>query len=188
MLIADKLLPKYIDNVLIKNTVVETLDDIKKSMSYKEKSLKGYKYNKYSVHIGQRKLMLNEIQFLTKYKSKYCVYAGVAPGNKTYYLSTLFPNTKLILIDPNKFNLILDNNVSHRTKKHKDIVHIKSGYEYSGNVMNNGNNMIDFIKNSNYKIYIIEDYMNNDYAELFSKLDCTFISDIRSNVYNTHRN
>lgn len=59
-----------------------------------------------SLHIGQRKLLLNEIHFLTNYGhlSNLVVYAGGAPGTHINYLSTLFPNHKFELWDPNPFD------------------------------------------------------------------------------------
>jgi hypothetical protein len=156
------------------------------------------------LHIGQRKLLLNEIQFLTEmYKHdsdiEYCIYVGSAPGNKTYLLSQLFPHIKFILIDPNIFELNILNkktgrNIKHRSVKHPDIIHLYSAYPYKGNIFDSGkklkdlskdqsNKLIDFIKTSTYKIFIIEDYMSNEIAQLLTVFDkCGFISDIRSNV------
>ncbi len=60
-----------------------------------------------SIHIGQRKLLMNEIQFMSEIDDErpLIVYAGAAPGNKTGYLSKLFPNMTLLLVDPNKFDV-----------------------------------------------------------------------------------
>jgi len=130
---------------------------------------------------------------------EYCIYVGSAPGNKTYLLSQLFPHIKFILIDPNIFELNILNkktgrNIKHRSVKHPDIVHLYSAYPYKGNSFDSdkklkdlskdqSNKLIDFIKTSNYKIFIIEDYMSNEIAQLLTVFDkCGFISDIRSNV------
>lgn len=145
------------------------------------------------VHIGQRKLFLTELQFLSKNKNNpYCIYAGSAPSNKTHYLSTLF-DIKLILIDPNKFDIRLNNLTSHRKIKHNDIIHLYYNYPTQSNKYNINKSinkmtklekkqMLDFIKKSKYKIFIIEDYMTDEYAELFKGLKHSFISDIRSNI------
>ena len=67
------------------------------------------KYNrkKFSknVHIGQRKLLLGEIYFLTKYGnlSNHVVYAGAASGQHIPFLSQLFPNHIFHLWDPAPF-------------------------------------------------------------------------------------
>lgn len=170
---------------------VETVYDIKCSLPY----YPGSEIIKPSVHIGQRKLFLSEMQFLTKHPNKICVYAGSSPSNKTHYLSTLFPDVKFILIDPNKFNIILPNGKSHRKERHDDIIHIYHHFGTSSNTYDVFDNkklseldekqqdeILDFIKTSDHKIYIIEDYMGVDDAKLFKKLgDITFISDIRSN-------
>ena len=175
--------------------VIEKIDDIHYRMKYQP----GQKIIKPAPHIGQRKLLLNEIQFLNKVNEEICVYVGAAPGNKTHYLSNLFPKIKFILIDPNKFDLFNpSNNKSHRREKHKDIVHIYNHYPTNSNTycdnkkiseMNKKEktNLISFIKNSNYKIFIIEDYMDITHANFIKSLsmDLSFISDVRSNSSNS---
>jgi hypothetical protein len=57
-------------------------------------------------HWGQRKLMMNEIEFLTLYAcpNDTVVYAGSAPGTHIAFLSKeLFPEIRFILIDPAPF-------------------------------------------------------------------------------------
>jgi hypothetical protein len=64
---------------------------------------------KYSTHIGQRKLFLSELQFLTdnvpNAQDTLVVYAGAAPSNKTGLLTCLFPHLRFLLIDPNQFEI-----------------------------------------------------------------------------------
>lgn len=60
-----------------------------------------------TVHNGQLKLFLTEVQFLVNYcrdidEEAYVIYAGSAPGNKNIYLSELFPKIKFIFVDPNE--------------------------------------------------------------------------------------
>ena len=178
---------------------IETFDDIPRQLPYQN----GAKLIKPQVHIGQRKLFLTELQFLTKMSAEfekkiiYCIYAGAAPSNKTHYLSQLFPHIKFILIDPNKFDIKLPNLKSHRSEPHNDIIHLYYDYPTQSNIYKKGENdnkkesdmsdnerkkYLDFIKSTNYKIYIIEDYMTDNYSELFKELDHFFISDIRSNM------
>lgn len=62
---------------------------------------------KQSIHIGQLKLFLSEIQFLTDSletctEPAVVIYAGSAPSNKIPYIQKLFPNVKFVLIDPNE--------------------------------------------------------------------------------------
>jgi len=152
-----------------------TLDNIHHTLPYQDNS----RLVKPQVHIGQRKLFLSEVQFLTHNNQEYCIYAGSAPGNKTHFLSQLFPHIKLILIDPNKFNLVLPDGRSHRVVPHPDIVHLKSDYQTQSNT---GPLTLEYIRSSNFKIYIIEDYMTNTYAEFFKPLNASFISDIRTNI------
>ena len=177
-----------------------TIDDIDNNLSYQA----GKDRHHLGLHIGQRKLLLSEVQFLNNNTQKYCIYPGSAPSHKTHFLSKLFPNVKFILVDPNIFEIkLVENNTIFRKKKHKDIVMLYNGfatdsYKYSEikNIknkliekMDNNeiNDIINFIKKSNYKIYIIEDYMTDKLSSILKKLGtCNFISDIRSNVTNTN--
>jgi len=56
-------------------------------------------------HVGQRKLLLNEIQFYSCYtknrKNSLIVYAGSADGHHVPVIMRLFPDLKFLLIDPN---------------------------------------------------------------------------------------
>lgn len=77
---------------------------------------------KYSTteHWGQRKLLLTEIEFLTKYgcEEKFTViYAGAAPGSHINYLSSLFPSLDFILIDDKEFLVKKSDNILIRAEK-----------------------------------------------------------------------
>ena len=68
-----------------------------------------------NIHIGQRKLLLSEIQLLTKYyaehkKDPVLLYVGAAPGTHLLILAKLFPRVQFILYDGAKFD----------TELHKD--------------------------------------------------------------------
>jgi hypothetical protein len=74
---------------------------------------------KSTLHWGQRKLMLSEIEFLTKYTTKSlspytCVYAGAAPGTHITFLSQLFPLVHFILIDPSEFSIQASDQITIR--------------------------------------------------------------------------
>jgi hypothetical protein len=177
------------------------LDDIDNKLRYSyEKNTKTM-----GLHIGQRKLLLSEVQFLTNNIQKYCIYPGSAPSHKTHFLSKLFPDIKFILIDPNIFEIkLVENNKIFRYEQHDDITMLYYGFptkshvyktkefSHTNKVIENMNSneidhMIDFIKKSKHKIYVIEDYMTDKIAEILKKLgSCTFISDIRSNVTNEY--
>jgi hypothetical protein len=176
-----------------KSPVIITLDDIKKELKYQE----GSNVVTANLHRGQRKLFLSELEFLTNWflenpdSKEYVVYAGAAPGNKTHYLSRLFPAAKFILIDPAPFNLFIgQKNISHRNIKHPDIVHIQIGSggdikrrPYNGNFHTVASPLEAYkyvVSQSNYKIFIIEDYMTEELAAAFAPLDSLFISDVRS--------
>lgn len=61
---------------------------------------------KISEHWGQRKLLLSEIEFLTRFgePNTTVVYAGSAPGCHLPLLFSMFPDLNWFLIDPAEFN------------------------------------------------------------------------------------
>lgn len=81
-------------------------------VSYKE-SKKLYKIKMKDIHLGQFKLLISEILFLTKYAKdgNKVVYVGAAPGYHIYQLADLFPNLTFELWDPVRFEI----------KEHKNI-------------------------------------------------------------------
>jgi hypothetical protein len=60
-----------------------------------------------SAHIGQRKLLLSEIEFLTRHwtLSRDVVYAGAAPGIHIPVLSDMFPSHRFHLYDSSVFHV-----------------------------------------------------------------------------------
>jgi hypothetical protein len=68
---------------------------------------------KSTIHWGQRKLLMSEIEFLSLLPSKsYLVtYAGSAPGTHIPYLEKLFPKLKWFLVDPAPFSCQENENV-----------------------------------------------------------------------------
>ena len=86
--------------------------------------------NLYRIHLGQRKLLMNEIIFLTKYAtlSNLIVYAGAAPGIHIPFLLELFPKLKFELWDPAPF-AIKENN---RIKIYNDYFTNESAKKYIG--------------------------------------------------------
>lgn len=187
-----------------------------------------------NLHYGQRKLFLNELQFLTKYcsllnkkldnyQTEYVIYAGAAPNNHIYFLYQLVPNIKFILIDPSPFNIFIKNpNINHLNTKNDDICYIRYGEKIqkelrdyqilnfydpvTNKVVNydkiplnpelgsfsyydeNSEQIINFIKTSNYKIFIFQDFYTNELSELFRGLNKSkiyFFSDIRTQLVST---
>jgi hypothetical protein len=87
--------------------------------------------NKYknvtNVHLGQRKLLLSEIQMLLEFykkdpnnsKNPILIYIGSAPGTHLLHLSVMFPKVKFILYDGAKFDTKL--------KDYPDVFEIHEG-------------------------------------------------------------
>jgi len=74
-----------------------------------------------NLHIGQFKLFLSEVQFLTEYLPKvagaraldapiYVVYAGSAPGHHDGFLADMFKNITWVLIDPHEHDIFYKEN------------------------------------------------------------------------------
>jgi hypothetical protein len=97
------------------------INDRKKALKYKDSVdiIKSHKtpydsefVSKTNVHLGQRKLLLSEIQLLTEYynentKDPIILYVGAAPGTHLITLSMMFPRAFFILYDGAKFDPIL---------------------------------------------------------------------------------
>lgn len=90
----------------------------------KEQLVEREKYNAYSfycnnfdelkeMHLGQFKLLLTEIHFLSKYSSSgdLVLYIGAARGHHIGILSELFPHIKFHLYDKTKFDVKESNNI-----------------------------------------------------------------------------
>jgi len=77
--------------------------DMKKSRQMPYRETRGEV--RLNIHIGQRKLLLTEIEFLTLHGdlSDLVVYAGAAHGTHIKYLSELFPEHYFDLYDPGRF-------------------------------------------------------------------------------------
>lgn len=93
-------------NVLNHKTF-RTIDDIIVTQKYVKSPIM-----RHILHVGQLKLLLSEIQFLTDVVSDderiLCVYAGSAPSNKMPLLSEMFPEVRFLLCDPNEHVLMGD--------------------------------------------------------------------------------
>jgi len=91
--------------------------DMKKSRKLPYRETRGE--IRLNIHIGQRKLLLSEIEFLTLYGdlADLVVYAGAAHGTHIKYLSELFPMHYFDLYDP-----------AHFIVKETDKITIFNGY------------------------------------------------------------
>eukprot|EP01083_Nonionella_stella_P276187 938312_1 len=75
-------------------------------------------HKKHILHWGQRKLLLSEIEFLTKHLHNakkghdgyvLVIYAGAAPGSHIPLLIEMFDNIRMELFDPNTFSHVVQN-------------------------------------------------------------------------------
>jgi Poly A polymerase regulatory subunit len=136
-------------------------------------------------HIGQRKLILNEIQFLSKIgQNAVVVYAGSAPSNKGAFLAHLFPRMRFCFIDPNKFEIRPYGNI--------EVKHLDASNDTSAKDL--VDSLLAAIKHAN--ICTARVYMTAAIAEEFGQRNLAtigipgwketpglyFISDIRTNI------
>lgn len=160
-----KLLDKYVKMELDPQITINDIHDI---LPYTI----GNKYPKTSVHIGQRKLFINELQFLTEHLSDAAtplvVYAGAAPSNKTGFLSDLFPAARFLLVDPNPFD-IFGATPKYLSRETLDVKGAKAALK-----------TMDACSD---RICIINGIYTMGIAEALAGRPHCFISDIRTNVY-----
>lgn len=157
-----------------KQPPVVTLQDIGHGLPYSQNTA----VFKPTVHIGQRKLHLSEVQFFADHvpadEAAICVYAGAAPSNHTGMLSRMFPNIKFLLVDPNPFDV-----------RGADPVFLVSN---KPDVQAAADDMVEQMSAGEEAIYIINGYFTNEIAKSCSKLkNVFFISDIRTNLEEVER-
>lgn len=92
---------------------------------------------KLTLHHGQRKLLLSEIEFLTEYGhlSNNIVYAGSAPGIHTKFLSILFPNHHFYLYDPAPFVVKESSKISLNNEYFTNEVCKKLNKKFKGDLL-----------------------------------------------------
>lgn len=186
---------------------VVTIGDIRQRLKYRKKDI----WWKPVKHIGQRKLFLNELQFLTGVMGEFggrpiVVYAGSSPSNHIYLLASLFPTVRFLLVDPNETNIYVKwdpKRVSHYDFDTGDICYLRvskdNRYEVNKTKMIttadgarvsradvvgrtfDGDVRKWLTGDSEYRIFIYEDLFTSDIARQLDGLGVYFWSDIRTN-------
>jgi hypothetical protein len=158
-------------------------DDIPNAIPYQEFTA----YLKTCVHVGRRKMFLNEVQFLSKIKgSATVIYAGAAPANRCALLAYLFSNIKFILVDPNPFNVIpLKLAIGCNDSTSEPYLPYRWSNYRQRLDEDTADKICQDISTSPHNINIINDYMTVSLAQSLHKYINTFvyfISDIRTKV------
>jgi cap2 methyltransferase len=154
--------------------VAISLSDIPSELEYSPNA----GFPKTGIHLGQRKLMLSEIEFLTRFGSaaSVVVYAGAAPGLKSYLLSELFPSLKFVLVDPANFRVVVNSGgrvFTRRSPEHDEI-------EYIDEIDT------EYISRSRKKVFLFQSCFTDAEARKFaSESGVLFVSDIRTNSRDT---
>ena len=149
---------------------------------------------------GQRKLCLEEIQFLTDFGEQIDIvlYTGSAPGNMHGYVSNLFPRIKFILADPNDHNIWLGTNNDLKTKSYS-FNKSNRMYDHMNEIVylyDNGTikavsdkylaNIYDFANN---KVKILDRYNDADEIKLImktNKFSKKYIKQLRDFINSTN--
>lgn len=161
---------KYLAKIpgIVNQPPMVKLSDIPESMDY----IPGFR-GKFGVHIGQRKLFLNEVQYLTEVSKQfkpaspgeyiYVIYAGAAAGHHDWILAKLFPKIKFILVDPNMFDIRVES-VPHKLIYNRLISYLYSGYTDDQRLkrLNENTRILNLANNKTTKI---------SYDPLFNKMD-----------------
>lgn len=174
------------------------MDDIPHSLEYTPSG----SFIKTTMHVGQLKLLLTEVEFLTdnleKDEPAIVIYAGSAPSNKIHNLAEMFKHVKFVLVDPNEHYVMYPDYKdmydhmnefmffkAAKSKMYKrKLINTPSGKVYRENFDGNMENICELITNGSEKFYIIEDYYTDELSEILKtltdKTKVLFISDIRS--------
>jgi hypothetical protein len=163
----------------------ETYDQIQQRLPYHFDE-----YNlKYTIHRGQCKLFLNEIQFLTRFLNKntdkdIVIYPGGCPANHMWYLLQFFPNLKIISIDPTPCQLYVGKrgNTHYSQKVWNDYIYLAAGQTATlkkdlPNIIGDGNpaNFVNIINSTNASVYFIQDLMTLELAEHLKTLEVIYL-------------
>ena len=147
-----------------------------------------------SLHMGQRKLLISEIMFLSNVLKSHdehaiVVYPGSSPNNKLGILRDLFPNVTFLLIDPEEAIIHIDNKfTTHYADTTGGYVylsyHNSSSKKVTREIVNyyNGESVvrctkaemsasisqeaIDYVFESDPKCFIIENFFDHELAAM----------------------
>lgn len=94
---------KFVDAAIKESPTCVLYSDIPTRLPY----MRSTRNLKTTIHIGQLKLFLTELEFLTDYMTSsddpaFVIYAGSSPSNKIAQLADMFPAVKFILVDPHE--------------------------------------------------------------------------------------
>jgi hypothetical protein len=156
----------YNDALLNTGPPIIKITDIKHQIPYEEK--KSSKFRKSLLHIGQRKLFLNELQFLNKYvkfvnsteqRQHFVIYAGGSPGHHMYELSRYYPNVTFIIIDPSRHQSYISDNltvVDCKKTFYKRVIYYNVNNEYIHDLEDIST--LGKLLSSQIRLFIIRDY------------------------------
>ena len=146
---------------------ISKLTDVKYQLKYVEK-INNKRYRP-TVHIGQRKLFLNELQFLNKHITKlpsrhnFVIYAGGSPGHHMYELSRYYPDVTFFVIDPSRHqSYISDHLIVEENKKsfYNRVIYYEVDNDYTHDLLNVSS--LNKLLESKIRLFIIKDYCTSE--------------------------
>lgn len=148
---------------------IKYLSDISEELDYRPFN----KFPHHNCHVGQLKLFLTELEFLThNLKSNkdqaIVIYIGSAPSHKLSYLAELFPNIKFVLVDPEEHLIKYGDKHSYNKEYMNETLYFTSS---SNNRFNKSDRNINMWVDGDIKQFVKELDMNKieKYNEDFIK-------------------
>lgn len=184
---------KYFENLEIPVKTLYTLDEIPDKLSYSAT----WFLTPRREHIGQLKLFLSELQFLTtvisdRLQKFIVIYSGSAPSNKIAFMENFYPNIRWILIDPNEHVIMYPNKTTQYDEPHSSkFLYLKAGRgngkvypyyapdkrieksEFNNDYFTtdlNADEISDLFLHESKKYLIIEDYMSDDLGSFIKQI------------------
>lgn len=146
-----KIAKYYYDKKTSVNSCPLFLDQLKDKLPYRmeENRTSNFIRNKCNVpHVGQRKLLMTEVWFLSQYNLQniekrenppIVIYPGAAPGTHILYLAKLFPNIEFHLYDMSNYDSNLkDNNIKPKNVKLHQQLFLDNESQYWEKQVKNG--------------------------------------------------
>jgi len=169
------------------------LSDVKHKIPYVENQ--NNKRYRPTVHIGQRKLFMNELQFLNNHikfinpsqtRHHFVIYAGGSPGHHMYELSRYYPNVTFIVIDPSRHQSYLsDHLIVEENKKpfYRRVIYYEVDNDYMHDLLSIST--LGQLLKSTIRIFVIKNYCSQELltqikAELPQESKIYLWSDIRT--------
>lgn len=101
---------QHVDNYRHRGMPYQNLNELPSSLKYTKASDAAFNFG----HIGQRKLLLSELDFMSNNKEPCRIlYVGASPCMHLQLLLDLYPNAQFITVDPNELMIHIRKDMTH---------------------------------------------------------------------------